>query len=155
MNAIVQIALAGADDALQLAEDHLGELLAALLEVDIESARLCPYMVAGFIASVRQYRRLLGKPRLVGERLAWYARSARRYVEEREPDYRDPAGLEKSAIALGFAAANFDEATEALEDARAKRLHEAVYAAATAFDLMANVLEGAMARRRAGEPSLN
>lgn len=137
--------LAGAMDTLRLADDALAVALDALREIEPEnqgSVICCD--LTGMHAAVKIWlASFAGVADLL--RLPQGASAFHRHIVERIEDPRNPPGLERAALALGFAVANLGEAIDATD--HDDEWHSRLIAASCTLELMQAAIEGAIVRR--------
>ena len=156
--AVVQLPLALAVDAMQLAEVHLAGVIEVLAGDDADAWPIDGWTVAGHHTIVRHFLRVLAGVK--GERLIAMAGAIRANVDGIAENALNPVGLRKAAVSLEFAVASLDQATEELERVAGPddaSLFEAIAAASYALQAIGEQLEGAIVRRLPGfgPPSMN
>jgi hypothetical protein len=109
--------LAGAVEAMQLADHALGVALDALQPIELEQqpAGLGSYDVIGARESVRLFVSLFAR-HACGFRLAPSSGKARELIEATGDDPRNLAGLERAALALDFAVAYVEETIDVIDE---------------------------------------
>jgi hypothetical protein len=154
--AMAAVHLRGALDSLEMADKCLGIALDALqgVELEFQPAAVDSFDVIAMRETVRLFASLFAGV-ADGVRLPTCSAVVQKMITERDEDPRNPAGLERAALAIGFASASLGDVLDAIDehgDGEGDELYNRVLAAQDVLGMIQVRIESAIVGGRSRSP---